>query len=100
MACHQLGSIGTREIPRELGEFDSSFEAWERRIQSGQAGGNMVSGVQSLGKEAVLTMFADWTDRIAGGEIPETPPRPQGVERNLSLHSGIGLTPNPTCMMW
>jgi hypothetical protein len=85
MACHQLGSIGTREIPRELGEFDSSFEAWERRIQSGQAGGNMVSGVQSLGKEAVLTMFADWTDRIAGGEIPETPPRPQGVERNLVI---------------
>lgn len=85
MACHQMGSKGTREIPKELGEFESSFEAWERRIQSGQAGANMVSGVQSLGKEAVLGMFADWTDRIAADEIPETPPRPQGVERNVVI---------------
>jgi hypothetical protein len=28
--------------------------------------------------------FADWTDRIAKGELPHTkPPRPQGVERNI-----------------
>ncbi|SVA62375.1 uncharacterized protein METZ01_LOCUS115229, partial [marine metagenome] len=30
-------------------------------------------------------MFADWTDRIAGGEVPPTPPRPSGIERNLVL---------------
>ena len=28
-------------------------------------------------------MFADWTDRIAAGELPPAPPRPQGVERNV-----------------
>ena len=28
-------------------------------------------------------MYADWTDRIAAGEVPEAPPRPQGVERNV-----------------
>jgi hypothetical protein len=28
-------------------------------------------------------MFGDWTDRIAGGELPPVPPRPQGQERNV-----------------
>ena len=33
---------------------------------------------------APLRYFADWTDRIAKGELPHTkPPRPQGVERNI-----------------
>ena len=31
-------------------------------------------------------MFADWTDRIAAGEVPATAPRrPQGVERNVVI---------------
>src|ERR1051325_5526609 len=29
MACHQLGSMGTRHIPPSLGKFPSSFAAWE-----------------------------------------------------------------------
>src|SRR5207253_7329604 len=39
--CHQLGNKATREIPISLGTFESSAEAWDRRIQSGQAGGGM-----------------------------------------------------------
>ena len=32
----------------------------------------------------MLRNFADWTDRIAGGELPKSKPeRPQGVERNI-----------------
>ena len=34
--CHQLGNKATREMPRELGGFTSSREAWARRIQSGR----------------------------------------------------------------
>jgi len=30
-------------------------------------------------------MFADWTDRIAAGELPPEPPRPQGIERNVVI---------------
>ena len=30
-------------------------------------------------------MFADWTDRIAAGELPPSPPRPQGQERNIVI---------------
>ena len=28
MSCHALGTIGTRTIPKELGEFKNSAEAW------------------------------------------------------------------------
>jgi hypothetical protein len=85
LACHQLGSKGTREIPASLGTFPSSEHAWERRLQSGQAGGNMISSLGVMGRERTLKMFADWTDRIAKGEVPPAPPRPQGIERNVVI---------------
>jgi hypothetical protein len=84
-SCHQLGTKATREIPKNLGTFDSPALAWERRIQSGQAGSAMVGGVGRMGKERALAMFADWTTRIAAGELPPAPPRPQGVERNVVI---------------
>ena len=84
-ACHQLGTKGTREIPKGLGTFHSSADAWERRIQSGQAGAQMTGGLNAMGKSRALSMFADWTDRIAGGELPPAPPRPQGTERNVVI---------------
>ena len=82
-ACHALGNKATREIPPELGEFDSMVAAWDRRIQSGQAGGMMSGGLDRMGRRRALEMFADWTDRIVAGELPEAPPRPRGVERNV-----------------
>jgi hypothetical protein len=85
LACHQLGSKGTREIPPSLGSFPSSKEAWARRIRSGQAGPSMVSGIHQIGADGTLSMFADWTDRIAAGEVPEAPARPQGMERNVVI---------------
>ena len=84
-ACHQIGNVGTREIPRSLGVFDSSAAAWERRVQSGQAGGNMLGGINNLGARRALALFGDWTDRIAAGELPPAPPRPQGAERNVVI---------------
>jgi hypothetical protein len=84
-ACHQLGTKGTRTIPPSLGKFNSSVAAWERRVQSGQAGAQMTSTLDQFGKPRVLAMFADWTDRIAGGELPSAPRRPQGVERNVVI---------------
>jgi len=84
-ACHQLGTKGTREIPSALGPFDSSVAAWQRRILSGQAGAQMLDGMNRLGLNRASAMFADWTDRIAGGEVPPAPPRPQGVERNVVI---------------
>jgi hypothetical protein len=58
--------------------------AWDRRIQSGQAGGGMSARFTQVGRARALAMYADWTDRIAKGEYPTTaPPRPQGRERNV-----------------
>src|SRR5437764_3809470 len=84
-ACHQLGSKGTREIPAALGSFPSSVAAWQRRLQSGQAGAAMMGTVSQLGAQRAFAMFADWTDRIAAGEVPPMPPRPRGVERNVVI---------------
>ena len=84
-ACHQLGTKATREIPKELGTFPSLQHAWERRLGSGQAGGNMIGGLNNLGKERALLLFADWTDRINRGEVPPAPARPQGLERNAVI---------------
>ncbi|HEY7699535.1 MAG TPA: carboxypeptidase-like regulatory domain-containing protein, partial [Vicinamibacteria bacterium] len=84
-ACHQLGNKATREFPEGLGTYPSSVAAWERRLHSGQAGENMMGGLQILGAKRALAIFADWTDRIEKGEIPPAPPRPQGVERNVVI---------------
>jgi hypothetical protein len=84
-ACHQIGSLGTREIPAALGVFPTSVAAWERRIQSGQAGNAMVNGANNLGARRFYAMMADWTDRIKAGEVPPAPPRPQGQERNVVI---------------
>ena len=80
IGCHQLGQLSTRTIPKELGLFDSSEEAWLRRVQSGQAGDGMAARAQALG---AIKYLAEWTDRIAKGEVPEQPPRPTGLERNI-----------------
>ena len=84
-ACHQLGTIGTREIPPALGTFANHGEAWARRVRSGQAGGAMFGGITGLGAPRALAMFSDWTTRIAAGEVPAAPPRPQGIERNVVI---------------
>ena len=47
-SCHQIGNKGTREIPAALGTFPNSAAAWERRVQSGQAGAGMLNGAQYI----------------------------------------------------
>ena len=82
--CHQMGGKATREIPKSLGTFEDSKAAWDRRVQAGQAGGGMSARFTQVGRQRALGMYADWTDRIASGELPAaTPPRPQGRERNV-----------------
>ena len=85
LSCHQLGNQATRELPDALRHFDTAEQAWERRLQSGQAGGNMISNLTQLGRERTLKMFADWTNRIAAGEVPPAPRRPRGLERNVVI---------------
>src|SRR5665213_990072 len=95
IGCHQLGQEATRTIPAEFGPFTSGEEAWMRRTQSGQAGENMTNRLAGQWGGAPYKYFGDWTDRIAQGELPkETPPRPQGVERNIVVTSWEWSTPD------
>jgi len=85
-ACHQLGNKATREIPKELGTFKNSVEAWERRVQSGQAMTGMAGALGRQEPKISIANLANWTDRIAGGELPfAKPQRPQGIERNVVI---------------
>ena len=84
IGCHQLGQLSTRTIPKEFGEFESSAEAWMRRVQSGQSGEQMINLLAGELGGVPFKYFGAWTDRVAKGELPKAKPeRPQGVERNI-----------------
>jgi len=84
IGCHQLGQLSTRTFPPSLGKFGSSHEAWIRRIASGQAGAQMTRTAMQQLAGVPIRYLADWTDRIARGELPaEKPRRPEGIERNV-----------------
>ena len=85
VSCHQLGNKATREIPEALGTFASSVAAWDRRIQSGQAGGNMSNGLNVFGRPRALKMYADWTDRVANGAITKM------AYATISNNSAVGI---------
>jgi hypothetical protein len=82
--CHQLGNA----ITRSLGHMDhlglkTPEDAWIYRTQLGVRGSAMAGAFAVFGVQAGAKVFADWTTRIANGELPPQPPRPAGVERNV-----------------
>ena len=94
ISCHQLGDKATRTIPSQLGHFNTGAEAWERRIQSGQAGDSMVGAIGRFDTARALAAFGDWTDRVAKGELPKSAPsRPVGIERNIVVTEWDWNTP-------
>ena len=95
--CHQLGIKATREL-----EAADSIQGWDMRVRRERAnddmhfqgnpdyrmkapdyGTTMSNNMSRFGRPRALKMFADWTDRIAKGELPPAPKRPAGVERNV-----------------
>ncbi len=96
--CHQIGTKTTRELP---GGENDPVAAWNQRIQKNrnpddplwESGTRVDRGFADrmntlmtlYGRQRGLEMFADWTTRIANGEVPSAPARPTGVERNLVL---------------
>ena len=73
MLCHQFGSVATRA--------GATPEFFEKGLKKSNV---MNAGVERLGGDKFIAALADWGKRIKGGEVPkETPPRPEGIERNL-----------------
>ena len=64
-------------------ELKTHAEAWEWRLGTGVRGNSMYSVLNNQGKDRSLKVYADWTERVAKGEVPPAPPRPKGIERNL-----------------
>ncbi len=85
VGCHQLGQLATRTIPKfHMDQGKTHEDAWMRRIQSGQAGENMINLAAGELGGVPFKYFADWTERVEKGELPFAKPvRPQGVERNI-----------------
>lgn len=87
-SCHALGTPGTRHVPdlfMRMGKGDSR-EAWRNRLRAGSAQALMARDISRLDGERAIANFADWTDRIAKGELPfDQPRRPEGLERNLVI---------------
>jgi hypothetical protein len=82
-SCHALGTKGIREVPAMFSKESDSVTAWALRTQAGQAQTYMATVLGSMGPDKVYSVFANWTDRIAAGELPfAKPERPKGVERN------------------
>jgi hypothetical protein len=97
--CHQLGNLATRTVA----DASDPVEAWSQRTHKdrspddvffegdktyqGRFYGERMSNLMTLfGRERGLGMFADWTTRIAKGELPASKPaRPAGVERNIVI---------------
>ena len=85
-SCHQIGNKPTRTISPALGTFANSFEAWSHRVQVGPAAETMVVDIGEIDTQRALQNFADWSDRIAAGELPKSKPqRPAGIERNVVI---------------
>jgi len=86
--CHQLGNKLTRSVDHVLKakpELKTHAEAWEWRLGTGVRGTSMYGVLGSQGQTRSLKVYADWTERIAKGEVPTAPSRPTGIERNLVL---------------
>ena len=95
-SCHALGTPGMRHVPdlfMKLGK-GSSHEAWRQRLRAGSAQALMARDISRLDGERAIANFADWTDRIAKGELPfDKPRRPEGLERNLVITMWDYLAP-------
>jgi hypothetical protein len=73
-----------------------SFDAWWDAAQ-GQVGSTMLAPINALGRERSLALWADWTDRIAAGALPPTPPpedEPEGESPAPPVTTGLRIVDN------
>ena len=93
IACHGIGTLGTRTIPAALGISHLRRTRGQRRIQSGQAETTMVNTISRLDPPLAFQYFGDWTDRIAKGELPFAQAVPAAGHRAQCRADPVGLEP-------
>jgi hypothetical protein len=95
MSCHALGTPGTRAIPKEFSNFANTRDAWMRRIQAGQAMGQMVGVVTRLGPDRSIAEWANWTDRVAPAKRRRRSRRGHRASNAMSCYAvGLGQPEN------
>ena len=78
--CHQMGSASARGMRGNRAGLDAGLKK----------AGSMDGAAMGLGRDALLDALADWGGRIAAGQVPEAPPRPEG-HRAQHGHHPVGL---------
>ncbi|HEY3515522.1 MAG TPA: carboxypeptidase-like regulatory domain-containing protein, partial [Gammaproteobacteria bacterium] len=73
IGCHQIGQLATRTIPTAFSSM-SHHDAWVRRIQSGQAGSQMLASAMNQLGGVPPKYLGEWTERVANGELPHATP--------------------------
>ena len=98
--CHQLGDPATRNIEKSLGHFDSSADAWEHRIQVGQAANNMIGSIGRLDTQRALALVRQTGATASPPANCLSPSRSARRARNAISSSpcGTGTRPRPICM--
>src|SRR3984893_7225635 len=72
--CHELGMVATRRY--------TTVEQWDAVFHRAKS---MHQELDVLGRDTVEKALADWGARIEAGEVPPSPPRPTGIERNVVI---------------
>ncbi len=96
--CHQMGNKATREIPEAFKDMQS-VAAWQRRVQSGQAGRGMYGQLNGQFGPRSFELFADWTRSHRQGRVSDrsatAPPGPGARRRDhdLGLGGSKGVPP-------
>jgi len=96
--CHQLGNTLDIDVQHVFAAkpdlVKTHLDAWEWRLGVGVRGTNMYSVLARQGKDPSLKAYSSWTERIAAGELPPAPPRPDPLTRRcapLSAPRGRGF---------
>lgn len=73
--CHQPASITVRSVAPSPAAVDYGLKK----------AGEMSTLADQLNRDVLLDVMEKWGKKIADGETPPAPPRPQGIERNLVI---------------
>src|SRR5690606_11062698 len=73
LACHQLGNYSTRLPDRLAFQVELEMPSHAGLIPDPSA------------RAALLDALGDWGERIQAGQMPQSPPRPASIERNVVI---------------
>ena len=71
--CHQVGSVMTRARTREMLDLGLKKAT------------HMHATADGLGRDRTLDAMTAWSKKIMNGATPPSPPRPEGLERNVVI---------------